>query len=126
MIGTLHNKYWERYGIPLSLSTLSNGLLIGLTSGLTEAMKNKKGGFNQNYFGDYMMMQMTRQTGISLNDIIAQIMREQIRIKPIITIREGSHIFISPNTDIWFPIPKNNEVLAKFFNEEKEQNNDTK
>ncbi|GAA7354496.1 hypothetical protein HpCK71_07550 [Helicobacter pylori] len=46
MIGTLHNKYWERYGIPLSLSTLSNGLLIGLTSGLTEAMKNKKGGFN--------------------------------------------------------------------------------
>ncbi len=36
MIGTLHNKYWERYGIPLSLSTLSNGLLIGLTSGLTE------------------------------------------------------------------------------------------
>ncbi|GAA6831551.1 hypothetical protein HpBTM70_00060 [Helicobacter pylori] len=126
MIGTLHNKYWERYGIPLSLSTLSNGLLIGLTSGLTEAMKNKKGGFDQNYFGDYMMMQMTRQTGISLNNIIAQIMREQIRIKPIITIREGSHIFISPNTDIWFPIPKNNEVLAKFFNEEKEQNNDTK
>ncbi|GAA8171608.1 hypothetical protein HpDR147_06660 [Helicobacter pylori] len=126
MIGTLHNKYWERYGIPLSLSTLSNGLLIGLTSGLTEAMKNKRGGFNQNYFGDYMMMQMTRQTGISLNNIIAQIMREQIRIKPIITIREGSHIFISPNTDIWFPIPKNNEVLAKFFNEEKEQNNDTK
>ncbi|GAA8723405.1 hypothetical protein oki386_03830 [Helicobacter pylori] len=46
MIGILHNKYWERYGIPLSLSTLSNGLLIGLTSGLTEAMKNKKGGFN--------------------------------------------------------------------------------
>ncbi len=121
LVGTLHNKYWERYGLPLSMSTLSNGLLIGITSALANNMGRGKYLNTNPYFGDYMLMRLTQQTGQSINNIVQQILREQIRIKPIITIREGSRIFISPNTDIWFPIPKNGEVLAQFFKEEKSQ-----
>lgn len=121
LVGTLHNKYWERYGLPLSMSTLSNGLLIGITSTLANNMGRGKYLNTNPYFGDYMLMRLTQQTGQSINNIVQQILREQIRIKPIITIREGSRIFISPNTDIWFPIPKNGEVLAQFFKEEKSQ-----
>ncbi|MFC3848504.1 DNA type IV secretion system protein ComB10 [Helicobacter baculiformis] len=121
LVGTLHNKYWERYGLPLAMSTLSNGLLIGITSALADNMGRGKYTNTNPYFGDYMLMRLTQQTGQSINDVVGQILREQVRIKPIITIREGSRIFISPNTDIWFPIPKNGEVLAQFFKEKKSQ-----
>ncbi|PAF53342.1 hypothetical protein BKH42_06395 [Helicobacter sp. 13S00482-2] len=54
-----------------------------------------------------------------ISNIISQILREQVRIKPIITIKEGSRIFISPNTDIFFLVPKNNELTAEFYKEYK-------
>lgn len=52
-----------------------------------------------------------------ISGIMAQIINEQVKIKPTIRIEKGSRIFITSNKDIFFPIPKDNEVLARFFDE---------
>lgn len=115
LIGVLHKKNWERYGLPLALSTLSNGLLLSVSSVLSNKANKDGGSFLEGYQTTHMLNSM--KTDIS--NIISQILREQVRIKPIITIKEGSRIFISPNTDIFFPEPKNAEILAEFFKEYK-------
>ncbi|PAF42179.1 DNA type IV secretion system protein ComB10 [Helicobacter sp. 11S03491-1] len=120
LVGTLHNKIWERYGLPLTFSTLSNGLMLALSSTLNNKL-NPNGG---NFLQGYQTTQMLNSMRGDISNIIAQILREQVRIKPIITIREGSRIFISPNTDIFFPVPKNNEMVAEFFKEYKTINDE--
>ncbi|MFC3847706.1 DNA type IV secretion system protein ComB10 [Helicobacter baculiformis] len=109
LVGEVITHNFQRYGMPLLVSTLSNGLLIALTS----AIANKTG--KNNLFGDFLLMQLTRQTGMGLNQIIAQILKDKSKLNPIITIKEGSRVFISPNLDIFFPIPKEGEVMAEFF-----------
>ncbi|CRF48291.1 Inner membrane protein of type IV secretion of T-DNA complex, TonB-like, VirB10 [Helicobacter heilmannii] len=109
LVGQMITHNFQRYGMPLLVSTLSNGLLIALTS----ALANKTG--KNNLFGDFLLMQLTRQTGLGLNQIIAQILKDKSNLKPIIIIREGSRVFISPNLDIFFPQPQEGEVVAKFF-----------
>ncbi|AFI05047.1 DNA type IV secretion system protein ComB10 [Helicobacter cetorum] len=112
LVGELIERNFQRYGMPLLLSTLTNGLLIGLTSAL-----NNKGNKEEttNFFGDYLLMQMMRQSGMGINQVINQILRDKSKIVPIVVIREGSRVFISPNTDIFFPIPRENEVIAEFL-----------
>ncbi|WP_205436988.1 DNA type IV secretion system protein ComB10 [Helicobacter suis] len=109
LVGEMITHNFQRYGMPLLVSTISNGLLIALTS----AIANKTG--KNNFFGDYLLMQMTRQTGMGLNQIVAQILKDKSNLKPIIIIREGSRVFIAPNLDIFFPVPKEGEILAQFF-----------
>ncbi|WP_121020413.1 DNA type IV secretion system protein ComB10 [Helicobacter vulpis] len=109
LVGEVITHNFQRYGMPLLVSTLSNGLLIALTS----AIANKTG--KNNLFGDFLLMQLTRQTGMGLNQIIAQILKDKGKLHPIIIIKEGSRVFISPNLDIFFPIPKEGEVMAEFF-----------
>lgn len=115
LIGTLHSKTWERYGLPLALSTLSNGLMLALSS----TMNNKVNPSGGNFLQGYQTTQMLNSMRGDVSNIISQILKEQVRIKPIITIKEGSRIFISPNTDIFFPEPKHAEILAEFFKEYK-------
>ncbi|WP_162982992.1 DNA type IV secretion system protein ComB10, partial [Helicobacter sp. L8] len=109
LVGEVITHNFQRYGMPLLVSTLSNGLLIALTS----AIANKTG--KNNLFGDFLLMQLTRQTGMGLSQIIAQILKDKSKLHPIIIIKEGSRVFISPNLDIFFPIPKEGEVMAEFF-----------
>ncbi|AFI04874.1 DNA type IV secretion system protein ComB10 [Helicobacter cetorum] len=117
LIGKVIKRNFERYGLPLLTSTLSNGLLIGLTSAL--ANRQNKAGVGNPFFGDYLLMQLTRNTGMSINQVINQMLRQNARQNPIIIIREGSRVFISPNLDIFIPKPKDGEVLAEFFKEKK-------
>ncbi len=64
-------------------------------------------------------MQLTRNTGMGINQVINQMLRQYGAQNPIIIIREGSRVFISPNLDIFIPKPKDVEVLAEFFKEKK-------
>ncbi|GAA7909001.1 hypothetical protein HpCOL288_14080 [Helicobacter pylori] len=117
LIGKYISQNFQRYGIPLLTNTLSNGLLIGITSALANN-QNKKGDGNP-FFGDYLLMQLTRNTGMGINQVINQMLRQYGAQNPIIIIREGSRVFISPNLDIFIPKPKDGEVLAEFFKEKK-------
>ncbi|WRD44423.1 DNA type IV secretion system protein ComB10 [Helicobacter pylori] len=117
LVGKYISRNFQRYGIPLLTNTLSNGLLIGITSALANR-QNRKGDGNL-FFGDYLLMQLTRNTGMGINQVINQMLRQYGAQNPIIIIREGSRVFISPNLDIFIPKPKDGEVLAEFFKEKK-------
>ena len=101
-IGTVNNKYFERYGIAFGLSTVSNALL------LTIASKVDKGG---NQYVEDLYSQGKSDIGTIVDDIINQ----QSQIKPTIEIKAGSRIYIVPTNHIWFSKPKNGEVLMKYF-----------
>ncbi|BCD45377.1 hypothetical protein NHP190020_04160 [Helicobacter suis] len=62
-----------------------------------------------------MLMQLTRNTGMGINQVINQMLRQYGAQNPIIIIREGSRVFITPNLDIFIPKPKDGEVLAEFL-----------
>lgn len=113
LIGDVDNKYWQRYGIPLALSTISNGLILTINN-ITSKYTN-----NQN---PYITAQLMQNMQGDLSSIMQQIIREQVKIQPTIRIEKGSRIFITSNKDIFFPIPKNNEVMARFFDEVKFNN----
>lgn len=117
LVGKYISRNFQRYGIPLLTNTLSNGLLIGVTSALAN-QQNRKGDGNL-FFGDYLLMQLTRNTGMGINQVINQMLRQYGAQNPIIIIREGSRVFIAPNLDIFIPKPKDGEVLAEFFKEKK-------
>ena len=117
LVGEVHSRNFERYGIPLSLSTLSNGLLLAVNA-MNQNPDNKTS--NTDIANAYMQSQILSGMRQDVSSIIQRIIQEQIKIQPIITIREGSRIFIAPSQDIFIPIPKNNETLARFFNEVKE------
>lgn len=111
IIGDLDAKYWQRYGIPLALSTLSNGLILTLNNVTQKATDSTSNA--------YMNAQLMQNFQGDIGNIMAQILNEQVKIQPTIRIEKGSRIFITSNKDIFFPVPKNNEVLAKFFDEVK-------
>ena len=114
IIGDLDAKYWQRYGIPLALSTLSNGLILTLNNVTQKATDSTSNA--------YMNAQLMQNFQGDISGIMAAIINEQVKIKPTIRIEKGSRIFITSNKDIFFPIPKNNEVLARFFDEVKQEN----
>ena len=112
-VGEVDNKLWERYGFALTISTLTNAGLIGL-SNLTQKVPN------------YQAQEILSQGASDVSDVAKAIMQEQIKIRPVITIKAGEIIFISPQMDIFFPKPKGKEVLVQYFNrleEEKQSSN---
>lgn len=112
-VGEVDNKLWERYGFALTISTLTNAGLIGL-SNLTQKVPN------------YQAQEILSQGASDVSDVAKAIMQEQIKIRPVITIKAGEIIFISPQMDIFFPKPRGKEVLVQYFNrleEEKQSSN---
>lgn len=99
--GYLNNKYGERYGIPYSISTLSNVLLLAIASKSSNA-------YTQSIYD---------QSSKDVSTLVESIIEQQAQIKPTIEIKQGSRIYITPSTHIWFPTPNNNEILAEFYND---------
>ncbi|MDR2066238.1 MAG: DNA type IV secretion system protein ComB10 [Endomicrobium sp.] len=102
VLGELDNKYWERYGLALTLSTLSNALMI-LIANETQNFDNSQ------------TQTILDKSGNDISTIINHIIKEQIKVNPTIRIEAGSRIFINPTVDIWIPVPKNRETLAQYF-----------
>ena len=101
--GAVNNKYFERYGIPYGVSTLSNVLLLAIAS------KTSGNAYAQTIYD---------QSSKDVSTLVENMIEQQSAIKPTIEIKAGSRIYITPSAHIWFPIPKNNEVMAVFFNDE--------
>lgn len=101
--GAVNNKYFDRYGIPYGISTLSNVLLLAIASKT-----------NGNQYANTIYEQSSKDVSTLVENIIEQ----QSAIKPTIEIKAGSRIFITPSAHIWFPIPKNDEILAEFFTDD--------
>ncbi|HDX6250483.1 TPA: DNA type IV secretion system protein ComB10 [Campylobacter fetus subsp. venerealis] len=102
-VGAINNKYWERYGIPYSISTLTNALLLVIASKTD----------NSNSYTQELYSDSRSDVGTVVQDMIQQ----QSQIKPTIEIQSGSRIFLVPTNHMWFSKPKNGEVLMKYFKE---------
>lgn len=116
LVGEVVSRNFEKYGIPILVSTLSNGLLLATSSFL-----NAKAGQTGNFLGQYALTKLSNTIRNDISAVVDQILRDNAKLNPIIIIKEGSRVFISPNTDIFIPIPKKKEVLAEFFKEPKPQ-----
>lgn len=101
-IGAINNKYWERYGIPFSISTISNALLLAIASKVEKGSNT----YIQEYYND-------AQADVS--SVVQDMIQQQSQIKPTIEIRSGSRIFLVPTNHMWFAKPKNGEVLMRYF-----------
>ncbi|MBZ7963313.1 DNA type IV secretion system protein ComB10 [Campylobacter sp. W0049] len=99
-VGSLNNKYLERYGMPYALSTISNVLLLSIAS------KTNNNSYAQEVYSD---------SKNDISTIVNDIVQQQAQIKPTIEIKSGSRIFIVPTQHMWFSKPKNGEILMKYF-----------
>ena len=102
-LGAVNNKYIERYGVGYGISTISNVLLLALASKTS---------------GNVYSNSVYEQSNKDISTIVEDIIEQQAQIKPTIEIRAGSRIYITPTAHIWFPKPKNGEVMAEFFNDD--------
>ncbi len=106
-IGAINNKYWERYGIAYSISTITNALMLGIASKI-----NTNGSANNNYASEIYSSARS-----DIGTIVQEIMNQQAQIQPTIEIRSASRIFLVPTNHMWFAKPKNSEVLMQYFND---------
>lgn len=105
IVGIVDNRYWDRYGMPLALSTLTNSVLLLISQSQ-----------NENNTNTQIILDNSRQ---DLGYIMKNIIDEQVKIAPIIEVQAGSRIFINPTQDLWFPEPKGNEIIVQYFDKEK-------
>ena len=108
--GHLNNKYWQKYGMGIVMQTLANSVTFGIAN-LTQKE-------NASITSQYSTGQLLSQAQNDINNSLKQMISQQSQVRPIISIKAGSRIFITPTAHIWFPIPKHNETMAKYFDEE--------
>jgi len=110
IIGEVDDRYWERYGLPLTLSTISNSILLAISQQTASSD-------TQSNANTQIVLDNSRQ---DLSYIMKNIIDEQIKVRPLIRVQEASRVFIVPKYDIWFPHPKDGEILVKYFNKKGE------
>lgn len=104
-VGSVNNKYWERYGIAYSISTLTNVLLLSVAGKIDNS-------------GNTYAQEVYSNAKSDIGTIVDDIVQQQGQIKPTIEIKAGSRIYIVPTNHMWFSKPKNGEILMKYFVEE--------
>lgn len=106
-VGAINNKYWERYGIAYSISTITNALLLGIASKIN----------NGNNANNAYVAEIYSNARSDVSSVVQDIIQQQSQIKPTIEIKSGSRIFLVPTNHMWFAKPKNGEVLMQYFND---------
>lgn len=84
MTGEVDNKYWEKYGMSLLISSISTAAVMSVP------MEGRTQGYAVDRMGQGLV-QTTRQ-----------IMQDHVDLRPVVHIPAGSRILISPRKDIWF------------------------
>jgi len=103
-IGELDNRYLDRYGLALSISTASNTMsYIALKNSNT----NNDGTLNAEETAKNDIIKSYKDDVTSITN---EILKEQLKINPSINIASGTRMFIFPVDDIWFPQPENNNI----------------
>lgn len=103
--GDVDNRFMERYGLALMVSTLS-----AATSMSVPVTSPSQAVIIQTY-------------GNNISSLSNQILEKNINLKPKVSIPAGARILISPLKDIWFPKPEEGEktIQAKSLDEYKQQ-----
>lgn len=108
--GHLNNRYWQRYGMGITMQTLANAITFGVANTTQKP--------NASIGSSFYTGQILAQSQSDINNVLRQIISKQNDIKPIIQIKAGSRIYITPTAHIWFPIPRNKETMARYFDDE--------
>ncbi|MFA7021231.1 TrbI/VirB10 family protein [Aliarcobacter sp.] len=100
--GEIDRRLSERYGLSILLSTIN--------AAVGYAISKQSSDPNQAYTAT------TYTNGIA--EVSGQILKEQLNVKPRITMRAGTRIFINPVHDIYFPMNSSGTVLpSPYYNE---------
>ncbi|OCL86008.1 Type IV secretion system protein virB10 [Aliarcobacter thereius] len=116
--GEIDRRYLQRYGLPLAITTTSS--LLGYL-----AMKGQETLIPGNYDPSTIFKnEIIRDYKNDIGKMSEQVLKEQLKIKPVINIEAGTRIFISPVVDIWFPEirKKEKEVDVEVYEEAKKEN----
>lgn len=92
--GNVDNRFMDRYGMALLVSTLSAATAYAVPVTTT---------------GQQIVIQTY---GSNLANLSGQILDKNMNLKPKLSTDAGARILISPTKDIWFPRPERNNVEA--------------
>ncbi|OCL90591.1 TrbI/VirB10 family protein [Aliarcobacter thereius] len=101
--GEIDRRLSERYGLSILLSTLNAAVGYAISKQSTDS--------TQAYTAT------TYTNGIA--EITGQILKEQLNVKPRITMRAGTRIFINPTHDMFFPENSSGTVLPSPYYKDK-------
>ena len=99
--GYMDNKYLEKYGLPLLVTTIQ--------AAAAYAFPVKSQG----------QAVMVETYGSSMANMGQTVLDENMQIKPIVEIPSGSRINIAILKDIWFPEPERSTITAQAYKEAK-------
>lgn len=83
LAGDVDNRYSDRYGLSLLVSTINASALASIKSSRNQAI-------------------FINTFGRDLTQVTAKILEDNINIKPVITIPHGTRILVRATKDIWF------------------------
>lgn len=85
--GEIDNRWWEKYGTAILMTSLSAVGSAAMPS--SEKMANASATFAD-----------------SMSKITSQMLEENLDLRPVITVAAGTRLTIRPLTDLWFPVPE--------------------
>ncbi|RXJ76878.1 hypothetical protein CRU86_06910 [Aliarcobacter skirrowii] len=118
--GDIDRRYLQRYGLPLAITTTSS--LLGYM-----AMKGQKDLIPGTYDPSTIFRnEIIKDYKNDIGKMSEQVLKEQLKIKPVINIEAGTRIFISPVVDIWFPEIRKKEIDVEVYEEAKKEEGEIK
>lgn len=102
--GEVDNKYLQKFGLPLAFSVANNTTNL-LFQRLIDSMSDPED--QQSSLSQVFNEQWSRDQSATNREIISDIIKNNIKIMPTISIEPGSKILLFLDHDIWFMANKN-------------------